>query len=145
MKIKSEHFKTKFLKSDENKKQIMYTNEKFKWFKIIRALISISVKFTVLIEIIINLKLTKKHKFKKLKKFISEFNFVNVQLLDVKDIIFVNNTLQTFNIMNQQIKIIISDYYSKTSRLNNDDWKKTLKKCKHTLRDNDKEFLSIKR
>ena len=145
MKIKSKHFETKFLKLDEDKEQMMYTNEKLKQFKIIKALISINVKFTVFIKITANSKLTKKHKFKKLKKSISEFNFVNVQLFNTKDIISADDTLQIFNIMNQQTEIIINDYCSKTSRLNNDNQRKTLKKHKHTLRNNDKKSLSIKR
>ena len=145
MKIKSKHFETKFLKLNEDKEWMTYMNKKFKWFKIIRALISISVKFTVSVKITVDLKLTKKHEFKKLKKSILKFDSADVQLFNVKDMISANDTLQTFNIMNQQMKIIISNYYLKTSRLNNDDQRKTLKKCKHTLRDNDKKSLLIKR
>ena len=100
-----------------------YTNEKLKWFEIIKALISISVKFTVSAEITIDLKLTKKHEFKKLKKFISKLNFADKKLsvMNAKDTIFVNDTLQTSNIMNQQIEIIINDYHLKTSRLSDND------------------------
>ena len=145
MKIKSKHFKMKFLKFDEDKEWMMYTNKKLKQFEIIRALISINIKFTVLAEITADLKLTKKHEFKKLKKFISEFNSVNVQLFDVKNTISADDALQIFSIMNQQMKIIISDYHLKMSKLNDDDWRKTLKKYKCALRDNDKEFLLIKR
>ena len=101
MKIKSEHSEMKFLKSNENKKQMTYTNEKLKQFKIIRALILISAKFTVFTKITINSELTKKHEFKKLKKFISKLNFVNVQLFDTEDMTSTDDTLQTFSIMNQ--------------------------------------------
>ena len=78
MKIKSKHFEVKFSKSDENKEQITYTNEKLKQFKIIKASVLISVKFIIFTKIIADLKLTKKHEFKKLKKSISEFDSVNV-------------------------------------------------------------------
>ena len=124
-----------------------YTDEKLKQFKIIRALISISAKFTVLTEITADLKSTKKHKFKKLKKFISESDSIDEKLsvVNMKNMIFVNDTLQTFNIMNQQTEIIISDYHSKMSRLNDDDWKKTLKKHKCALKNNDKKSSLIKR
>ena len=123
MKIKSEHSEMKFLKFSEDKEWMTYTNEKLKWFEIIRASISISVKFTVSAEITADLKLTKKHKFKKLKKFISESDSADKKLsvTDAEDTIFINDTLQTFNIMNQQTEIIISDYHLKTSRLNDDD------------------------
>ena len=147
MKIKSEHFETKFLKLSKDKEQMTYTNEKLKWFEIIRASVSISAKFIIFTKIIADSELTKKHKFKKLKKSISEFNSVNEKLsvVNVKDIIFVDDTLQTSNIMNQQTETIISDYCSKTSRLSDDDWRKTLKKCKHASKDNDKKSSLIKR
>ena len=98
-----------------------YINEKLKQFEIIRASVSISAKFTILTKITVNSKLTKKHKFKKLKKSILKSDFVDVQLFNTKDITSANDILQTFSIMNQQTKIIISDYHSKTSRLSDDD------------------------
>ena len=123
MKIKSKHSEAKFLKSDEDKEQMTYTDEKLKQFKIIRALISISAKFTVSAEITADSELTKKHKFKKLKKLISEFNSADEKLsvTNTKDTISVNDTLQTSSIMNQQTEIIISDYHSKTSKSSDDD------------------------
>ena len=145
MKIKSEHSETKFLKLNEDKKWMMYMNEKLKQFEIIKVSVSINAKFTISAEIITDLKLTKKHEFKKLKKSISESDFVDVQLFDVKNTIFADDTLQTSSIMNQQMKIIISDYHLKTSKLSDDDWRKISKKCKCTSEDNDKESLLIRR
>ena len=100
MKMKTEHSSIKFLKADENKEQLIYTNQKLQQFEFIYASILISVKLTIFIKITIDSELIKKNKFKKLKKFISEFDLNNVQLLDIKKMTFINDVVQTSDTIN---------------------------------------------
>ena len=100
MKMKTKYSNVKFSKSNKNKEWLIYTNQKLQQFKFIYILILTSVKLTVFIKITVDSELIKKNKFKKLKKFISEFNLNNVQLFNTEKMTFIDNIIQTSNIIN---------------------------------------------
>ena len=145
MKMKTEHFSVKFSKLNEDKEQLTYTDQKLQQFEFIYTLILISAKSTIFTEITADSESIKKNKFKKLKKSISESDSKNVQLLNIKKMTSMSDTVQTLNNINQKKEIMISDYHFKASQSDDSKQRKILKKCKQMLDSYDKKLSSMQR
>ena len=68
-----------------------------------------------------------------------------MQLFNTEKTTSINDVVQTSDIINQKKKIMISNYHFKASQLDDNKWRKILKKYKQVSNSLDKKLLLIQR